>query len=550
MFRRPLLVLAAASLPVAFLALPSAPRGAALGDTAQLAGTDLAVPSASLAGAERTVTARVPGTTAAEMRQAAELVSRMSVTEVAGQVIVTGYRGTGSPADLVRRLHLGGTLPVAGNITSAAQISRVNQAVRRAVAARGYPAFVGVDQEGGRVARVGAPATAFPTFLATGAANRPDLTEAAATANAREMAELGFTAVMAPVADVTRGLSDPVIGSRSAGDRPAAVAAQVVAADSGMRAAGMIGSLKHFPGHGSLTSDSHVALPVQRKTRAQLMATDLVPFRRAIAAGANVVMTGHIDVRSIDPGVPASMSRKVTTGLLREQLGFEGLVVTDGLGMVGVSRRYPSAIVGARALAAGADVVLMPPDPAAARAGIVRAVREGSLSRNRLDEAATRMIALLLHEKPVLRGKPLGSGASAAARLSAAALTSVSGPCSGRLVGTTVRVSGPEGAVATFRRAAQAEGLRLARKGDRKADKVVLAVDSAARGRVVVALDRPNLLARSKAAVRLAAYGQGAGPMRAVVRHLLGRAPAPGKLPVKVGNLPAQAAERLLRTGC
>ncbi len=530
MLGRPLILLAAACLPLAFLALPSTPRGAALGDTAQLAGT-------ALVGG-RVAQARVPGTTAAETRQAADLVSRMSVTEVAGQVIVTGYSGTGSPADLVRRLHLGGTLPVAVNITSAAQIRRVNQGVRRVVAARGYPAFVGVDQEGGRVARVGAPATAFPTFLAAGAADRPDLTEAAATANAREMASLGFTAVMAPVADVTRGLSDPVIGSRSAGDRPAAVAAQVVAADSGLRAAGMLGSLKHFPGHGSLTSDSHFALPVQRKTRAQLMATDLVPFRRAIAAGATVVMTGHVDVRSIDPGVPASMSRKVTTGLLREQLGFEGLVVTDGLGMVGVSRRYPSSVVGAQALSAGADVVLMPPDPAAARAGIVRAVRAGSLSRARVDEAATRMIALLLHEEPLLRTKALGSGAPAAARLSAAALTSVSGPCSGRLVGSSVRVSGASAAVAAFRRVAKEEGLRLSAKGD----KVVLATDSAAKGRVAVALDRPNLLARSKASVRLAAYGQGAGPMRAVVRHLLGLAPAPGHLPVQVGGLP--------RTGC
>ena len=528
MFRRSLILLAAASLPLALLAVDSSPRDSARDGAARLAGE---------AGSSRSM-ATVPGTTAAETGRAADLVSRMSLTEVAGQVIVTGYRGTGSPADLVRRLHLGGVLPVSANITSAAQITRTNQDVRRVVSARGYPAFVGVDQEGGRIARVGPPATVFPSFLATGAADRPDLTEAAAAANAREMADLGFTAVMAPVADVTRGLSDPVIGSRSAGDRPAAVAAQVVAADRGMRTAGMLGSLKHFPGHGSLTSDSHYALPVQRKTRAQLLATDLVPFRRAIAAGATVVMTGHIDVRSIDPGVPASMSHEVTTGLLREQLGFEGLVVTDGLGMVGVSRRFPSAIVGASALAAGADVVLMPPDPAAARAGIVRAVRQGTLSRSRLNEAATRMIALLLHEKPILRAKNLGSGAPAAARLAAAALTSVSGPCEGRLVGTTVRVSGPEGAVATFRRAAQAEGLRLARKRDRRSHKVVLAADAPARGRVVVALDRPNLLSRSRARVRLAAYGQGPGAMRAVVQHLLGRAPAPGQLPVEVGRLP------------
>lgn len=523
MLRRSLILLAAASLPLALLAVDDGPSDAGSGAAARLAG--------SFAG-------RVPGTTAEETAWAADLVSRMTLTEAAGQVIVAGYSGTGSPAELVGRLHLGGVLPVGANITSAAQIRRTNESVRRTVSQRGYPAFVGVDQEGGRVARVGAPATSFPAFLATGAARRPDLTEKAAAANAGEMAALGFTAVMGPVADVTRGPSDPVIGSRSAGDRPAEVATQVVAADRGMRASGMLGALKHFPGHGSLTSDSHFALPVQRKSRAQLMATDLVPFRAAIDAGASVVMTGHIDVRSIDPGVPASMSYKVTTGLLREQLGFDGLVVTDGLGMVGVSRRYPSAIVGARALLAGADVVLMPPDPAAARAGIVRAVRGGSLSRARLDEAAIRMIALLLHEKPLLRAKALGSGGPAAARLSAAALTSVSGPCRGRLVGRAVRVFGPDRAVSAFRRAASAEGLRVARKGDL----VALTSDSPARARVVVALDRPDLLARSRARIRLAAYGEGAGAMRAVVRHLLGRAPAPGRLPVRVGGLP--------RTGC
>ncbi len=530
MYRRTLILLAAASLPVALLAVPSDPRGARLGDTAQL--------TAEVLSGAASASGPVAGTTAEETARAVELVNRMSLAERAGQVIVAGYSGTGSAASLVRRLHLGGVLPVGGNITSPQQIQRANQSVRRVVAERGYPAFVGVDQEGGRVARVGPPATGFPAFLATGAARRPALTEAAAAANAREMAGLGFTAVLGPVADVTRGPSDPVIGSRSAGDRPAAVAAQVVAADRGMREAGMLGSLKHFPGHGSLTSDSHLSLPVQRKTRAQLMATDLVPFRRAIAAGATVVMTGHIDVRSIDPGVPASMSRKVTTGLLREQLGFEGLVVTDGLGMLGVSRRYPSPVVGARALAAGADVVLLPPDPAAARSGIVRAVRDGSLSRARLNEAATRMIALLLHEKPLLRSKPLGSGGPASTRLSAAALTSVSGPCHGRLVGRTVKVSGPGGAVAAFRRAARAEGLTMSRTGDA----VVLALDSPARARVVVALDRPNLLSRSRARVRLAAYGQSPGALRAVVRHLLGRAPAPGRLPVRVAGVP--------RTGC
>ena len=476
----------------------------------------------------------VPGTTEVDTVRAAALVRRMSLPEVAGQVIVAGYPGTGSPAALVGRLHLGGVVPVAVNITSPAQIRAVNDSVRRVVAGRGYPAFIGVDQEGGLVARVHAPATAFPTFMSTGAGRRTDLTRSAAAASAAEMATLGFTSVLGPDADVTRGPSDPVIGTRSAGGHPAAVARQVVAADEGVRDVGMVGALKHFPGHGSLTSDSHLSLPVQRRSLAQLMATDLVPFWAAIAGGANVVMTGHIDVRAVDPGVPASVSRKVTTGLLRQRLGFRGLVVTDGLGMLGVARRYPSSVVGARALWAGADVVLMPPDPSAARDGIVRAVRRGTLSRERLDEAATRMIALLLHQQPLLQPRALGTGRAASTRLSAAALTSVSGRCHGRLVGRAVHVAGPTSVAATFRRIAAANGLPSTRRGTT----VVLARTRPVRGAVVVALDRPNLLGHSRAPVRLAAYGETPEAMTAVVRFLLGRAAAPGRLPVPVAGAP------------
>ena len=159
----------------------------------------------------------------------------------------------------------------------------------------------------------------------------------------------------------------------------------------------MIGALKHFPGHGSVTVDSHRALPVLRTSLATLRRTELVPFRRGIEAGASAVMVGHLDVRAVDPHVPASLSRKVVTGLLRGELGFRGLVMTDALSMGAVSKRYGSAKAAARAVNAGVDVVLMPADARAARAGIVAAVRDGRLPRARLAAAATRMVALLLH---------------------------------------------------------------------------------------------------------------------------------------------------------
>jgi beta-N-acetylhexosaminidase len=478
------------------------------------------------------------GPTRAEVRHARDLVRALPLSQLAGQVIVAGYHGTGSPAALVARLHLGGAVPVAENITSAAQIRAVNASIQRVVRRRGYPAFIGVDQEGGTVVRI-REATSFPAFMSTGAARDPGLTRRTAAATGREMRGLGFTSVLAPVADVTRGPADPVIGTRSASGFPRLAAAQVVAAQAGLADAGMIGTLKHFPGHGSVTVDSHQTLPVLRTPLRVLRRTALVPFRRGIRAGASAVMIGHLDVRAVDPRVPASLSRKVVTGLLRRQMGFQGVVMTDSLSMGAIVHRYGSAKAAALAVNAGVDIVLMPADARAARTGIVDAVRAGRLPRTRLEAAATRMVALLLHEQHArVAPAPLGSSTTLSARLSAEALTSVAGPCSGRLVGGHVRVTGPEPAVSFFRAAATAHGLALGR-GTRV---VLVSRGRPARAGVLVALDRPDLLAGSKAPVRLATYGSTPGAMDALVGFLVGSQPAPGTLPVTVPAIP--------RTGC
>jgi beta-N-acetylhexosaminidase len=473
------------------------------------------------------------GPTRAEVRHARRLVGAMALRELAGQVVVAGYRGTGSPARLVRRLHLGGVVPVADNIIDGDQLTAVVASVQRAARGRGYPAFVGIDQEGGNVVRV-REATRFPAYMSTGAARRTDLTRLAAAAGAREMRGLGFTAVLAPVADVTRGLRDPAIGTRSASGFPHIAAEQVVAAQTGIADAGMIGTLKHFPGHGSVTVDSHVGLPVLTSSLDRLRRHDLVPFVAGIEAGASAVMVGHLDVRAIDSGVPASLSRKVVGGLLRGELAFRGLVLTDALSMQAVSRRYGPARAAVRALHAGVDVVLMPADTRAARDGILAALRDGRLPRSRVEAAATRMVALLLHVRHSdVDPLPLGGSRNVSARLSRAALTSVSGPCSGRLVGGHVRVSGPASAVGAFEAAAARRGL-LTGRGVR----VVLATGRRATGGVVVAVDRPEVLGRSSAPVRLATYGVTGGAMDALVAFLLGSGTAPGRLPVRALGIP------------
>ena len=500
------------------------------------------------------------GPTADELDRAARLVSRLRLPELAGQVIVADWRGTGAPTEMVRRLHLGGVIAFADNVESASQIRDVNARLRR-TAGRGWPLFLAVDQEGGIVQRVRGRATGFPAFMSAGAADDLRLTRSAARASGAELRGLGFTVDFAPDADVTSGPADPTIGSRSVGSDPEQVAEHAVAAAQGYLDAGVAPVLKHFPGHGSVPTDSHQGLPVQSRTLRALRRVDLVPFRAGVAAGLPAVMVGHLDVRAVDPRVPSSLSRKVVTGLLRHDLGFDGLVVTDSLEMAAVSRRGP-ARAAVQALRAGNDVALMPADPAAARAGLVKAVRSGALPRERLEQAAARQVALLLHGRGHAGAAP-GTGRAASRALSAAAVTVVAGPCRGTLLRARPVPFGDRASVAAFRAAAAAAGLALGRVEYRKPPKptgkkkirrwrrleptpVFRGVpvgfagygDPAPAGaEVLVATDTPYILGRSGAAIRVATFGDTPGAMAALVAVLQGRRRAPGRLPVDVAGI-------------
>jgi len=472
------------------------------------------------------------GPTAEELDTATRAVRRMKLPDLAGQVIVATYPGPEAPVDLVTSLHLGGVIAFTDNVTSTDQIRQVN-ADLTAAADRDWPLFLSVDQEGGIVERVQGDATRFPAFMSAGGAGDADLTRAAYAASGAELRGLGFTVDFAPDGDVTSGPDDPTIGSRSAGSDPEVVAEQMTAAAQGFLEGGVVPVIKHFPGHGSVPADSHLTLPVQTKTRAQLFASDLVPFERGIADGVSAIMVGHIDVRAIDPGVPSSVSKKVVTGLLRDRLGFGGLVVTDSLQMQGVADTRTSGESAVEALLAGGDVLLMPPDPAAAREGILAAVDSGRLPLERLQQAAARQIALLLHDSGT-EGAPLGSAAEASAALSAAAITVVDGPCRGRLVGDSVSPLGDSDAVAAFTAAARSAGLTIG-GGD------TVAFTGYGGGPVTadvaVATDTPYVLGSSNAPVRVATYGDTPGAMAALVQVLLGEARAPGHLPVDVAGV-------------
>jgi len=338
--------------------------------------------------------------------------------------------------------------------------------------------------------------------------------------------------VFAPDADVTIGSADPTIGSRSAGDGPRRVADQVVAASRGYSEAGIVSVVKHFPGHGSVTSDSHVGLPVQPATVAALRRRDFVPFRAAVAAGTPAVMIGHLAMEQVDPGVPADLS-KPDIDLLTTGLGFDGLITTDALEMAAVTDDYSSDRAAVTALRAGVDMLLMPADTAAAYEGIRAALADGSLSRSRVREAAATVAALMLHESHAAGplDDSIGHHQRLAEQVSAHALTLVSGPCSGPYVGSSVRPIGPADVVGRFTAAAEAAGLSVTSSGGTSVSLLDWGA-AATTADVVVSLDTPYVLAAAQAPVKLALYGEGPPAMRALVAVLTGQRDARGRSPV------------------
>lgn len=354
------------------------------------------------------------GPTRGELATAREMVADWDEKQLAGGVIVGRYHGTdpAKAAKMVRKLHLAGVSVTGENVVDEAQVRATTAAVSRAVAADGrtFPAVIGVDQEGGVVSHLRGVATEFPEFARTGDAieDKPrrgvTVTTEAARATALELRDLGFTWAFAPVADVTVGASDPTIGSRSPSEDQKIAAAAVSAAVQGYNEAGLVSTTKHFPGHGAVTGDTHLGLQELDFGIKKLKRRDLVPFDAAVDAGAPAVMISHVDVKAVAPGKPASMAAPIYD-LLRDDLGFSGVAVTDSLGMgaVTTTTKKPAVV----ALEAGADLLLMPASSKAAHRSIVKALRSGRLDRDRVEEAAAKVVAMQLWQQRSAEATPV-----------------------------------------------------------------------------------------------------------------------------------------------
>ncbi|GHB20642.1 sugar hydrolase [Streptomyces umbrinus] len=322
-----------------------------------------------------------------------------TLTRDALAVLQPGFTGTSAPSWLLRRLGEGlASVGLFGrNIATPAQVAALTAQLR----AERDDVLVAIDEEGGDVTRLEVrTGSSFPGNHALGAVDDTALTEAVAHELGRRLAACGVNLNWAPSADINSNVDNPVIGVRSFGADTSLVARHTAAYVSGLQSAGVAACTKHFPGHGDTAVDSHHAMPRIDAELSVLESRELVPFRAAIEAGTRAVMSAHILVPALDPVHPATLSRRILTGLLREELGYDGLIVTDGMEMQAISATYGIERGSVLAIAAGADAICVggglsdEPTVLRLRDALVAAVRSGELPEERLADAAARVRAL------------------------------------------------------------------------------------------------------------------------------------------------------------
>ena len=322
------------------------------------------------------------------------------LTNLVGQSLMLQFGGSDLTPEVraaLRAIRPGGVVLFSSNIDSPAQVAGLCGALQAEARGLGLPPLViAVDQEGGTVSRLPAPFVTVPSPMAQAATGDPGAAERCALISGRQLRAVGITMNFAPVLDINNQPANPVIRTRSFGDDPAAVTRFGVAAVRGYEAANIIATVKHFPGHGDTAVDSHHGLPTVAHGLDRLRAVELAPFAAAIAAGVPAVMTAHIVFSALDD-VPATLSRRILTGLLREEMGFTGLIVTDAMDMGAIVARYGQANAVVAAKAAGADLLEMVDtlDTQIAAATALRAAAEsGRLPLACFEDTAARLTAL------------------------------------------------------------------------------------------------------------------------------------------------------------
>ncbi len=329
----------------------------------------------------------------------------LALEEKIGQLLVASLDGAELDAQAERFLaecKVGNVVHFANNVGTPEQTAAFNRSLREMISRNtGVAPLIAIDHEGGRVMRFSKGATHFPSAMAIGEVNDPALAEAVGRAMGCELRAMGFSMNFAPVLDVNCNAANPVIGVRAFGDTPQKVGMLGAAMIRGMQAEGMLACGKHFPGHGDTAVDSHFDLPLVEKPRAMLDAVELPPFREAIAAGVAAIMTTHILYPALEVRrVPATMSRAILKGLLRDEMGFEGLIITDGMQMRAISAHYSVERGCVEAVRAGADLVCVGTAGVGQEAiqrrcydALLHAAQVGDIPMERIDDAVGRILA-------------------------------------------------------------------------------------------------------------------------------------------------------------
>jgi beta-N-acetylhexosaminidase len=498
----------------------------------------------------------------------------MSLPQKVGQLIVATVPGTtarAGGASLVSRYHLGGVIYMGGNVAGAGQVATLSNGLQRAAMAQspGIPLSVGTDQEGGIVSRLDGVLTTFPGQMAGGATRDPAVVSAEEDAVGSELRAVGVNLDYAPVADVNVDPANPVIGIRSFGSDPSLVSEMTSAAIAGFHQSGVATAAKHFPGHGDTDTDSHTGLPVIHHTVAQWQRIDAPPFEAAIRGGTDMILSAHISVPALDSsGGPATLSYPIMTGLLRQTLGFNGVITTDSLQMAGVRLQYTDGQIAVHAIQAGCDELLMPQNLPAAYQAVLAAARDGQIPASRLDRSVTRVLTLkaargMLASPYIDASAAAGrantpSGVAAAQQLADRSITVVRN--TGHLLplarGKRLYVAGPDAGslnAALTRAGAQTVG------SPQLADVIVLTANDAegdpsqqnlaagllADGRPVVAVatgEPYDLGTFPGAKAAMASYSDSAVSMNAVAGSLTGALQPSGRLPVAIPDATGRTA--------
>jgi beta-N-acetylhexosaminidase len=334
-----------------------------------------------------------------EKQTISEVITKMSLEDKIGQMILAGISGTTMDTNakkLISQFHVGGIIFYKSNFETLEQaVQLVNQL--KAGNSSTLPLFLGIDQEGGRVTRLPGGLFNFPPNNQIGKVNDPEFSYKIGTLLGHEVKEFGLNLDFAPVLDINSNPNNPVIGDRSFGNNSEIVSTLGIQTMKGIQSQNIIPTIKHFPGHGDTSIDSHLELPIVNKSLMELKVLELIPFERAIDHGADVVMVAHILLPKLDKTNPASMSKAIISDLLRKQLSFKGVIITDDMTMGAITEHFDIGKAAVESVKAGSDIILVGHDynnVVKITSSLITAVENGEISEQRLNDSIERIIQL------------------------------------------------------------------------------------------------------------------------------------------------------------